>query len=150
MSLTLHGVSGDIRLANSYYEDPHDAVGVRFRDGQPAVQRQWRRQGAARWGRRFPFGVSKPDNGNYLWIQQFYAALNKRGRAGFVMANSAGDAGHTEREIRQQLIESGVVDVMFAAGTNFFYTVTRPVTLWFLDKGKRWMAREDKGVRTRP
>ena len=29
------------------------------------------------------------------------------------------------------------VDVMVAIGTNFFYTVTLPVTLWFLDKGKR-------------
>ena len=52
------------------------------------------------------------------------------------MANSAGDAGHSEREIRRQLIESGAVDVMVAIGTNFFYTVTLPVTLWFLDKGK--------------
>ncbi len=59
------------------------------------------------------------------------------------MANSAGDAGHSEREIRRQLIESGAVDVMVAIGTNFFYTVTLPVTLWFLDKGKRRIARED-------
>lgn len=28
MNLALHGVSGDIRLANSYYEDPHHAVGA--------------------------------------------------------------------------------------------------------------------------
>ena len=26
---------------------------------------------------------------------------------------------------------------MVAIGTNFFYTVTLPVTLWFLDRGKR-------------
>jgi N-6 DNA Methylase len=53
------------------------------------------------------------------------------------MANSAGDAGHSECEIRKQLIETGTVDVMVAIGTNFFYTVTLPVTLWFLDKSKR-------------
>ena len=52
------------------------------------------------------------------------------------MANSAGDAGHSELEIRKQLIESGAVDVMVAIGSNFFYTVTLPVTLWFLDKAK--------------
>ena len=92
---------------------------------------------------RFPFGIPKPDNGNYLWIQLFYSALSDRGRAGFVMANSAGDAGHSEREIRRQLIESGAVDVMVAIGTNFFYTVTLPVTLWFLDKAKRGTERED-------
>ncbi len=59
------------------------------------------------------------------------------------MANSAGDAGHSEREIRRQLIESKAVDVMVAIGTNFFYTVTLPVTLWFLDKGKLGTDRED-------
>ncbi len=92
---------------------------------------------------RFPFGIPKPDNANYLWIQLFASALAPGGRAGFVMANSAGDAGHTEREIRRQLVESKTVDVMVAIGTNFFYTVTLPVTLWFLDNGKRSTERED-------
>lgn len=93
--------------------------------------------------RRFPFGLPKADNGNYLWIQQFYAALAPTGRAGFVMANSAGDAGHSEKEIRKQLVESGAVDVMIAVGSNFFYTVTLPVTLWFLDRARLGTPRED-------
>jgi type I restriction enzyme M protein len=52
------------------------------------------------------------------------------------MANSAADAGHSERDIRRQLIESGAVAVIIAIGNNFFYTVALPVTLWFLDKEK--------------
>lgn len=92
---------------------------------------------------RYPYGLPKPDNGNYLWIQLFASALAKGGRGGFVMANSAGDAGHSEREIRRKLVASKTVDVMVAIGTNFFYTVTLPVTLWFLDKGKRGTDRED-------
>jgi type I restriction enzyme M protein len=91
---------------------------------------------------RFPFGVPRTDNANYLWIQLFSSSLAEGGRAGFVMANSAGDAGHSEREIRRQLIESKTVDVMVAIGTNFFYTVTLPVTLWFLDRGKRGSDRD--------
>jgi len=87
--------------------------------------------------------LPRPDNANYLWIQLFASSLAAGGRAGFVMANSAGDAGHSEREIRRQLIQSNAVDVMVAIGTNFFYTVTLPVTLWFLDKGKRGGDRED-------
>ncbi|MDR1428617.1 MAG: SAM-dependent methyltransferase, partial [Bifidobacteriaceae bacterium] len=83
-------------------------------------------------------------NANYLWIQLFYSALNATGRAGFVMAASAPDARSSELEIRKQLIESGAVDVMVAIGPNFFYTVTLPVTLWFLDKGKRGTDREDR------
>lgn len=93
--------------------------------------------------KRFPFGIPKPDNANYLWIQEFYSALAPKGRAGFVMANSAGDAGHSEKEIRKQIVESGAVDVMIAVGSNFFYTVTLPVTLWFFDKAKIGTPRED-------
>ena len=85
---------------------------------------------------RFALGLPTPDNANYLWIQTFYSALNETGRAGFVMANSAGDARGTEQEIRKQLITSGAVDVVVSIASNFFYTVTLPCTLWFLDKGK--------------
>jgi type I restriction enzyme M protein len=93
---------------------------------------------------RFPLGMPKADNGNYLWIEIFYSALNAQGRAGFVMANSAADARGTEMEIRRKLIELGAVDVMISIGTNFFYTVVLPCTLWFLDRGKKSLARKDK------
>jgi type I restriction enzyme M protein len=52
------------------------------------------------------------------------------------MANSAADAGHSERDVRKQLVESGALDVMISVGSNMFYTVTLPCTLWFLDRGK--------------
>ena len=94
-------------------------------------------------GRRFPFGLPRTDNANYLWIQLFYSSLNAKGRAGFVMANSASDARSSEQEIRQKLIESRAVDVMVAVGPNMFYTVTLPCTLWFLDRGKAKTARAD-------
>lgn len=144
MNLALHGLSGDIRLANSYYEDPHHAVGAfDFVMANPPFNVDKVKKEQLAGDRRYPFGIPKADNGNYLWIQQFYAALTPKGRAGFVMANSAGDAGYSERDIRRQLVESGAVDVMVAIGPNFFYTVTLPVTLWFLDKGKAGTPRED-------
>ena len=144
MNLALHGLSGDIRQANSYYEDPHNAVGsFDFVMANPPFNVDKIKKDQLAGDKRFPFGLPKADNGNFLWIQQFYAALNDRGRAGFVMANSAGDAGHSEKEIRKQLIDSGTVDVMVAIGPNFFYTVTLPVTLWFLDKAKVGTPRED-------
>ena len=45
--------------------------------------------------------------------------------------------------MRQQLIEARAVDIIVAVGTNMFYTVTLPVTLWFLDKGKAYTSRAD-------
>jgi type I restriction enzyme M protein len=93
---------------------------------------------------RFRLGQSRVDNGNYLWINLFYSALNERGRAGFVMPNSASDARSSEQEIRQRLVETGAVDIMISIGPQFFYTVTLPCTLWFFDKGKSQGERADK------
>src|SRR5208282_5730661 len=144
MNLAVHGLEGDIRHGgqiNSYYDDPHEATGkFDFVLANPpfnvnAVDKE-RLKDSVGPRRRFPFGLPRTDNGNYLWIQLFYSALNEKGRAGFVMANSASDARASEQELRRQLIESRAVDVMFAVGPNMFYTVTLPCTLWFLDKSK--------------
>jgi type I restriction enzyme M protein len=144
MNLALHGLSGDIRLANSYYDDLHDAVRrFDFVMANPPFFNGIDKSKLEGDARRFPFGLPRPDNGNYVWIQLFYSALNETGRAGFVMANSASDARASEAEIRRQLIEDRSVDVMIAIGTNFFYSLPIAVTLWFLDRGKRGTPRED-------
>jgi type I restriction enzyme M protein len=144
MNLAIHGLEGDIRHGghiNSYYDDPHEAVGkFDFVLANPpfnvnAVDKD-RLASDVGAGRRFPFGVPRTDNANMLWIQLFYSSLNAQGRAGFVMANSASDARSSEQEIRKQLIEARAVDVMVAVGPNMFYTVTLPCTLWFMDKSK--------------
>jgi type I restriction enzyme M protein len=141
MNLAMHGLEGDIREANSYYEDEHGSTGkFDFVLANPpfnvnAVDKD-RLKDAVGKNRRYPFGLPRTDNANYLWIQLFYSALNEKGRAGFVMANSASDARASEQEIRKVLIESHAVDVMVAVGPNMFYTVTLPCTLWFMDKPK--------------
>jgi type I restriction enzyme M protein len=138
MNLAVHGLAGDIRQSNSYYEDLHSSVGrFDFVMANPPfnvdrVDKERLKDDKA----RFPFGMPTVDNANYLWIQLFCSALNETGRAGFVMANSAADARGSELEIRKKLIEAGVVDAIVAIDSNFFYTVTLPCTLWFLDKGK--------------
>jgi type I restriction enzyme M protein len=151
LNLAVHGLEGDIRHGgnvNSYYDDPHTATGqFDFVLANPpfnvnAVDKE-RLKDMVGAGRRFPFGLPRTDNANYLWIQLFYSALNATGRAGFVMANSASDARSSEQELRQKLIEARAVDVMVAVGPNMFYTVTLPCTLWFFDKGKAKSPRAD-------
>jgi type I restriction enzyme M protein len=46
--------------------------------------------------------------------------------------------------MRRKLIESGAVDVIISTSPNMFFTVTLPVTLWFLEKGKKNTPREDQ------
>jgi type I restriction enzyme M protein len=167
MNLAVHGLAGDIRQGNSYYEDLHTSPGrFDFVMANPPfnVDRVDKERLKDDSG-RFPFGMPRNDNANYLWIQLFYSSLSPTGRAGFVMANSASDARQSELGIRKQLIQAGAVDVMVAVGSNFFYTVTLPCTLWFLDRGKNDLTpdpspkgegskgslpfREGRGVRSR-
>jgi type I restriction enzyme M protein len=138
MNLAVHGLGGQVSQSNTYYEDPFHSVGeFDYVMANPPFNVNQIDKTRLEGDKRFPFGIPRADNGNYVWIQTFYSALNAQGRAGFVMANSAADAGGSELEIRRKLIEDRCVDVIVAVGSNFFYTVTLPVTLWFLDKGKR-------------
>lgn len=145
MNLAVHGLSGDIRESNTYYEDPHKAVGkFDFVMANPPFNVSGVDKERLSDDPRFSYGLPTTDNANYLWIQLFYNALNEQGRAGFVMANSAGDARGTELEIRKKLIQTGAVDVIVSVGSNFFYTVTLPCTLWFFDKAKARSWRKDQ------
>jgi type I restriction enzyme M protein len=137
---------------NSYYSDPFEAVGkFNYVMANPPFNVDGvNKEDLAKRTDRFPYGMPKNDNGNYIWIQMFLSSLappstdRSGGRAGFVMANSASDVRQSEMEIRRQMIQAGVVDVMVAVGSNMFYTVTLPCTLWFLDKGKQKTKRRDQ------
>lgn len=137
MNLAVHGLSGDIRDGNTYYEDRHNSRGkYDFVMANPPFNVSGVDKEKVKDDPRYALGMPSTDNANYLWIQVFYSALNEKGRAGFVMANSAADARGAELEIRKKLIHSGAVDVIVSIGPNFFYTVTLPCTLWFFNKGK--------------
>jgi type I restriction enzyme M protein len=145
MNLAVHSLAGDIRQGNTYYEDIHRSAGkFDFVMANPPFNVNRIDKERIKDDPRFPLGLPRVDNGNYIWIQVFFSALNAWGRAGFVMANSASDARGSELEIRRQLIQAGVVDVMVAVASNFFYTVTLPCTLWFLDRGKAGTDRHNR------
>ena len=158
MNLAVHGLEGNIRIGNTFYEDHHKLVAAcdfvmanpPFNVDGVQVAKVKSQVGENQTG-RLPFGLpgvatktkgknngdgESISNANSLWIQYFYSYLNDNGRAGFVMASSASDAGNKDKEIRQKLVETGHVDVMMSIGPKFFYTRSLPCALWFFDKGK--------------
>ncbi len=159
MNLAIHGLSGKIATGtNSYYEDIFNSFGkfdfvlanppfnVKGKDknGQTVIDPA-RLQGDPRYYLGLPLtGKKEISNANYLWMQIFLSALSKEGRAGFVMANSATDAGNSEREIRKKIIESGFVDVIISTSSNMFLNVTLSATLWFMDKRKKGTKRQNE------
>ena len=147
MNMAVHGLTGVIKSgdeANSFYHDAHNLDGCcDYVMANPPFNVDKVKAESCESAKRLPFGMpginknKEVGNGNYLWISYFYSYLNERGRAGFVMASSATDSQGKDKDIRQQLVETGHVDVMISVGNNFFYTKSLPCSLWFFDKGKQ-------------
>ena len=147
MNLAVHGLTGVIKSgdeANTFYHDAHNLAGeCDYVMANPPFNVDKVKSESAQSAGRLPFGLPSVNknkevgNANYLWISYFYAYLNERGRAGFVMASSATDSQGKDKDIREKLVQTGHVDVMVSVGNNFFYTKSLPCSLWFFDKGKR-------------
>jgi type I restriction enzyme M protein len=153
MNIAVNGLRGEIKPANSYYEDPYnsyqkfdyvmanppfnvddvnlDRVKSQTRFNEYGIP-QNKTKSASKKGKEKD--VNTVPNANYLWINLFATSLKDKGRAALVMANSASDARNSEAEIRKNLVKSGVIDAMLTLPKNMFYTVTLPATLWFFDK----------------
>lgn len=154
MNLLVNNIRGEIKEVNSYESDPHQSLGkFDFVMANPPFNVKSVKEATVKDDERFyhyglPKNKGKKDDkitdANYLWISLFATSLNKTGRAGFVMPNSASDARNSEYEIRKKLVDSNIVDCMVSMPSNMFFTVTLPATLWFLDKDKPHTDRKDK------
>lgn len=161
MNLLLNNVRGDVREANSFYADPHNAVGrFDYVMANPPFNVDEVVYDKVKDDARFnEYGIPKNKsktakkdsdkketvpNANYLWISYFATALNEKGRAGLVMANSASDAGNSEYDIRKKMIEAGIIKQMVTLPSNMFSSVTLPATLWFFDNAKKSTDKKDE------
>ena len=146
MNMAVHGLTGVIKSgdeANTFYHDAHNLQGCcdYVMANPPFNVDKVKAESCASAG-RLPFGLPSVNknkevgNANYLWISYFYAYLNERGRAGFVMASSATDSQNRDKDIREKLVRTGDVDVMISVANNYFYTKSLPCSLWFFDRAK--------------
>jgi type I restriction enzyme M protein len=155
MNLMVNNIRGEITEGNSYEIDPYNSIGkFDFVMANPPFNVKSVKESTVKNDERFyKYGIPKNKgkntndsitDANYLWISLFATSLNEKGRAGFVMPNSASDAGNSEYDIRKKIVDSGIVDCMVSMPTNMFFTVTLPATLWFFDKQKINSDRKDK------
>jgi type I restriction enzyme M protein len=152
MNLAVNGLRGEIKQANTYYEDPYQSFGAfdyvlanpPFNVDDVSLSSVEKDKRFSTYGiprnkskvKKADAGKETVPNGNYLWINLFATSLKAQGRAALVMANSASDARHSEADIRKTLIEQNLIYAMLTLPSNMFYTVTLPATLWFFDKAK--------------
>ena len=155
MNLMVNNIRGEITEVNSYEGDPYTSLNkFDFVMANPPFNVKSVKESTVKNDERFyKYGLPKNKgkntddsitDANYLWVSLFATSLNEKGRAGFVMPNSASDAGNSEYDIRKKLVDSNIVDCMVSMPSNMFFTVTLPATLWFLDKKKVNTDRKDK------
>lgn len=140
MNLAIRGITAD--LGNSYgdtfHDDKHKTLRADFIMANPPFNISDYGQPSLLEDPRWIYDIPPQGNANYAWIQHIISKLSPKGVAGFVLANgSLSTSSKQEYNIRQKMLEEGIVDCIIALPTNLFSTVTIPACLWFLRKDCR-------------
>lgn len=139
MNLAVRGIDSDIRWNNegSFHKDELRDLKADFILANPPFNiSDWggeRLRDDVRWA----YGTPPAGNANYAWLQHILHHLSPHGFAGVVLANGSMSSQQSgEGEIRQAMIEAGVIDCMVALPGQLFYSTQIPACLWILAKDR--------------
>ena len=140
MNMAIRGIDADFGQyhADTFFNDLHKSLKADFIMANPPFN-------LSNWGQdklkddiRWKYGTPPAGNANYAWIQHMIHHLAPNGKIGLVLANGAlSTQSSGEGEIRKNIIEADLVEGIVALPTQLFYSVTIPVTLWFISKNKK-------------
>ena len=141
MNLAIRGIDANLGeyQADTFFNDIHgDALKADFIMANPPFNLSNWGQDKLKDDKRWKYGVPPAGNANYAWIQHMIHHLAPNGKIGLVLANGAlSTQSSGEGEIRKRIIEDDLVEGIIAMPTQLFYSVTIPVTLWFITKNKK-------------
>ena len=140
MNMAIRGIDADFGPfhADTFFNDLHKQLKADFIMANPPFN-------LSNWGQdklqedlRWKYGTPPSGNANYAWIQHMIHHLAPNGKIGLVLANGALSSQTSgEGDIRKRIIEDDLVEGIVALPTQLFYSVTIPVTLWFISKNKK-------------
>lgn len=140
INMAIRGIDADFGpyQADTFTNDLHPTLKADFILANPPFNYhpwgQEKLQDDVRW----QFGTPPAGNANYAWIQHMIHHLAPGGKIGLVLANGAlSSQSSGEGEIRKKIIQADLVEGIVALPTQLFYSVTIPVTLWFITKNKK-------------
>ena len=145
MNLAIRGIEGQIAHGDSFHNDRHPDLRADYILANPPFNvSDWggeRLQGDQRWR----YGDPPRGNANFAWVQHFLHHLAPRGRAGFVLANGSMSSNQSgEGQIRQSIVEAGLVDCIVALPGQLFRSTQIPACLWFLSRDGSGAERRDE------
>ncbi|MBP3507414.1 MAG: type I restriction-modification system subunit M [Lachnospiraceae bacterium] len=140
MNMAIRGIDADFgpHHADTFFNDIHKTLKADFVMANPPFN-------LSNWGQdklqddvRWKYGLPPAGNANFAWIQHMIHHLAPNGKIGLVLANGAlSSQTGGEGEIRKNIIEDDLIEGIVAMPTQLFYSVTIPVTLWFISKNKQ-------------
>ncbi len=140
INMAIRGIDANLGAhhADTFYDDLHKTQRFDFIMANPPFN-------LSNWGAdhlkddvRWKYGMPPAGNANYAWIQHMIHHLAPDGKIGLVLANGAlSTQSSGEGDIRKNIIEADLVEGIIAMPTQLFYSVTIPVTLWFISKNKK-------------
>ena len=140
MNLAIRGIDANLGeyQADTFFNDLHPSLKADFIMANPPFNLSGWGQDKLKDDKRWKYGVPPAGNANYAWIQHMIHHLAPNGKIGLVLANGALSTQTSgEGEIRKRIIEDDLVEGIIAMPTQLFYSVTIPVTLWFITKNKK-------------
>lgn len=140
MNMAIRGIDADFgpHQADTFFNDLHPTLKADFIMANPPFNLSNWGQDKLKDDKRWKFGIPPAGNANYAWIQHMIHHLAPNGKLGLVLANGAlATQSSGEGEIRKNIIEADLVEGIIALPTQLFYSVTIPVTLWFISKNKK-------------
>ncbi len=140
INMAIRGIDANLgpHHADTFYNDLHKNQKFDFIMANPPFN-------LSNWGAdhlkddvRWRYGMPPSGNANFAWIQHMIHHLAPYGKIGLVLANGAlSSQTSDEGEIRKNIVEDDLVEGIIAMPTQLFYSVTIPVTLWFITKNKK-------------
>jgi len=140
MNMAIRGIDADLGpySADTFTDDLHPTLKADYILANPPFNYHPWKQEDLKDDKRWKYGLPPAGNANYAWIQHMIFHLAPNGKIGLVLANGAlSTQSSGEGEIRKNIINDDLIEGIIAMPTQLFYSVTIPVTLWFITKNKK-------------
>ena len=139
INMAIHGINANLgpHQADTFFNDLHKNIKVDYIMANPPFNLKNWGQEKLKDDPRWQYGLPPENNANYAWIQHMIYHLAPNGKIGLVLANGAlSTQTGGEDLIRQKIVEDDLVEGIIALPSQLFYSVSIPVTLWFITKNK--------------
>lgn len=140
MNMAIRGIDADFGpyQADTFTKDLHPTLKADFVLANPPFNYHPWNQESLLDDKRWKYGIPPANNANFAWIQHMIHHLAPNGKIGLVLANGAlSSQTGGEGDIRRKIVEDDLVEGIISMPAQLFYSVTIPVTLWFISKNKK-------------